>query len=94
MSNRESFDRRQNQRRHSSPKAVGRANDDYPNPANANGITLLAPHTPPVQEHRNRQERRLGERRTCKLGPPQGIEERRFRPDLRGVVFPLYYNTK
>lgn len=94
MSNRESFDRRQKQRRHALPKTGGRANDNCPTPANASGLSLFAPLAPPHQEHRTNHDRRLGERRTHKLGPPQGMEERRFRPDLRGVVFPLYYNTK
>lgn len=36
---------------------------------------------------RRRQDRRVGERRQVNLGPPPGIEERRFMPDPRGVVF-------
>lgn len=36
---------------------------------------------------RRKQDRRVGERRQVNLGPPAGIEERRFRPDPRGVVF-------
>ena len=92
MSNSDSFARRQNQRRKACPNTADRTNDDCTTPANAGGITLFAPQTS-VIEHRHKHERRLGERRTHKLGPPQGIAERRFSPDLRGVVFPLYYNS-
>lgn len=92
MSNLDSFDRRQNQRRKACPNTAGRADDDYPTQANATGITLFAPQTS-AKEQRQKHERRIGERRTHKLGPPQGIAERRFRPDLRGVAFPLYYNS-
>jgi hypothetical protein len=92
VSNSDSFDRRQNQRRKACPNTVGRSNDDYTPPANASGITLFAPQTS-VKEQRQKHERRLGERRTSKLGPPKGSKERRFRPDLRGVAFPFYYNS-
>lgn len=40
---------------------------------------------------RRRQERRQRQRRMLDLGPPVGIGERRACPDLRGVLFPLFY---
>ncbi|MBS1130224.1 MAG: hypothetical protein H6R16_1226 [Proteobacteria bacterium] len=52
------------------------------------------PDIDPIVKSRRRGERRVGERRKENLGPPSGIDERRFRPDLRGVVFPLFYNFK
>lgn len=41
---------------------------------------------------RSQTDRRQGERRKANMGPPTGMSERRFCPDLRGVVFPAYYN--
>lgn len=52
------------------------------------------PDIAPIAKSRRSGERRLGERRKENHGPPSGIAERRFRPDMRGVVFPLFYNFK
>lgn len=85
MTDYEAFERRQNQRRQalreSEPPLLAMR------PA-CPGQTQL----PDTGEHRVGVERRRGERRQQNLGPPPGVEERRFRPDLRGVLFPLYYN--
>lgn len=43
-------------------------------------------------EQRSGKDRRVAERRQRNIGPPAGVGERRFRPDLRGVIFPIYYN--
>lgn len=40
---------------------------------------------------RRRADRRQAQRRQVDLGPPPGCDERRRSPDLRGVVFPLFY---
>jgi len=46
----------------------------------------------PLNENRSTTDRRKGERRQFDLGPANGQPERRFYPDLRGVVFPLHYS--
>lgn len=63
------------------------------------GPAFLAPPASPIgspanpgKECRAGHERRHEERRKLKLGPPQGTPERRNCPDLRGVIFPLFYN--
>ena len=43
---------------------------------------------------RRRTDRRRAQRRQVDLGPPAGVEERRRCPDLRGVVFPLFFSPR
>jgi hypothetical protein len=43
---------------------------------------------------RRREDRRQSQRRQVDLGPPSGVEERRRCPDLRGVVFPLFFSPR
>ena len=43
---------------------------------------------------RRRTDRRRAQRRQVDLGPPAGVEERRRCPDLRGVVFPLFFSSR
>lgn len=49
---------------------------------------------PEGKGQRRNKERRIAERRKINLGPSPEIGERRFRPDLRGEIFPLYFNQK
>lgn len=45
-----------------------------------------------IAPQRRREDRRRAQRRQVDLGPPSGVEERRRCPDLRGVVFPLFFS--
>lgn len=47
-----------------------------------------------VAPQRRREDRRQAQRRQVDLGPPAGVEERRRCPDLRGVVFPLFFSPR
>ena len=47
-----------------------------------------------IAPQRRREDRRRAQRRQVDLGPPPGIEERRRCPDLRGVVFPLFFSPR
>lgn len=47
-----------------------------------------------IAPQRRREDRRRVRRRQVDLGPPPGIEERRRCPDLRGVVFPLFFSPR
>lgn len=50
---------------------------------------------PPERKvQRRNTDRRIAERRQINLGPSPETGERRFRPDLRGEIFPLYFNQK
>ncbi len=47
-----------------------------------------------IAPQRRREDRRRAQRRQVDLGPPSGVEERRRCPDLRGVVFPLFFSPR
>ena len=61
--------------------------------------TTDACHRPPLFDsefipagRRYSAERRVAERRKVNVGPPSGMDERRIVPDLRGEIFPIYFN--
>lgn len=84
----ELIDRRRNQRRGSSETTVEQRGTLH------SALEKTSPPPAPTKgtEQRTGKDRRVAERRQRHIGPPAGVGERRFQPDLRGVVFPIYYN--
>lgn len=86
MTEAQPFDRRRDERRQLDlgPLFQGTRAGDWQFGTSMPGTSSLSARAAP---DRRSQDRRVADRRKTNLGPPPGIDERRFRPDPRGVVF-------